>query len=100
MAHGGEGFLQKLRASGADQFYMFEQMTAEADQAWNDAAVTIPGAYYWTSGEAPADSCWDPFVPSRGLLRPPPEHLRTIDPMYMEEAIREFTRTGFHGALN
>ncbi len=100
MAPGGEGFLQKLRASGADQFYMFKQMAAEADQAWNDAAVTIPGAYYWTSGEAPAGSRWDPFVPSRSLLRPSPEPLRTIDQTYLEEAIREFIRTGFHGGLN
>lgn len=99
-APGGEGLLKKLRASGADQFYMFKQMEAEADQAWSDAAVTIPGAYYWTSGEAPADSRWDPMIPSRGLLRPQPEPLRTIDQTYLEEAIREFTRTGFHGGLN
>ena len=100
MAPGGDNFLDKLRAAGAHQFYMFEQIKEASDEAWRNAAVTIPGAYYWTSGEAPRETRWDPFDPSRGLLRPAPEPLLTFDSVYMEEAIREFTRTGFHGALN
>ncbi len=100
MAPGGEGFLAQLRASGAQDFYMFDQMAEQADQAWSDAAVTIPGAYYWTSGQAPEDTRWDPFKPSRGLLRRVLETLSTIDQTYIDEAVQEFTRTGFHGALN
>ena len=64
-----------------------------------DAAVTIPGCYYWTSGEAPAGERWNPFDAGR-LLRPTPEALRTIDPAYIEQAIAAFLRTGFHGPLN
>ena len=97
---GGPSFLDQLRAAGADQFYMFAQMRPEADKAWADAARTIPGCYYWTSGQAPADTCWHPLVPSRGLLRAAPEPLRVIDPAYLEEAVASFTRTGFHGGLN
>ena len=79
---------------------MFEQSKEEADEAWKNATVTIPGVYYWTSGEAPEGAGWDPFDPSRGLLRAAPEPLRTFDRVYMEDAIGEFMRTGFHGALN
>ena len=97
---GGPSFLDQLRTAGADQFYMFAQMRPEADLAWADAAKTIPSCYYWTSGQAPADTSWDPLDPSRGLLRPAPEPLRVIDAVYLEEAVASFTRTGFHGALN
>jgi len=55
---------------------------------------------YWTSGEAPEASRWNPFDPSRGLLRPaPPMAPRTIDSTYIAE-VAAFTRTGFHGSLN
>lgn len=81
-------------------FYWFDQIKPESDAAWADAAVTIAGMLYWTSGEAPEDTCWDPFDPSRGLLRPAPVAPRTIDPAYVADAIASFMRTGFHGALN
>lgn len=97
---GGPSFLDQLRAAGKDGFYMFAQMRAEADAAWADAATTIPGCYYWTSGQAPADRRWNPFDPARGLLRPAPEPLRAIDPNYIAEAVASFQRTGFHGGLN
>lgn len=97
---GGESFLTRLRASGAPPFYMFEQIKAESDDAWSAAAKTIPGMYYWTSGEAPEESRWDPFDPTRGLLRPAPHPPRTIDPEYISDAVEEFKRTGFHGGLN
>jgi len=97
---GGPSFLDKLRAAGKHQFYWFNQMRPESDEAWANAAVTIPGMVYWTSGEAPAGGGWDPFDPSRGMLRPAPVALRTIDPDYLADAVAAFTRTGFHGALN
>jgi pimeloyl-ACP methyl ester carboxylesterase len=97
---GGPSFLDKLRAAGAHQFYWFDQMRPESDEAWANAAVTIPGMMYWTSGEAPEASRWDPFDPSRTMLRPAPMAPRTIDSTYIADAIATFTRTGFHGPLN
>jgi len=97
---GGPGFLDKLRAAGKYQFYWFDMMRAESDEAWANAAVTIPGMLYWTSGEAPEADRWNPFDPSHGLLRPAPMAPRTIDSTYIADAVATFTRTGFHGALN
>jgi len=100
MQPGGPSFLERLREAGKDDFYMFAQMRPEADLAWKDAAVTIPGNYYWTSGEAPLDANWDPFDPARGLLRAAPSRPRSIDQDYLDEAVASFARTGFHGPLN
>ena len=97
---GGPSFLDKLRAAGKNQFYWFDMMRAESDQAWANAAVSVPGMMYWTSGEAPEASRWNPFDPSRGLLRPAPVVPRTIDSTYINDAVAAFTRTGFHGPLN
>ncbi len=97
---GGLNFLDRLRAAGKHDFYMFHAMKPEAEEAWSDAAVTIPGMMYWSSGEAPDASRWDPFDPSRGLSRPAPTPPRFVDPAYLADAITAFTRTGFHGALN
>ena len=97
---GGPSFLDKLRAAGKHQFYWFHQMRPETDAAWANAAVTVPGMIYWTSGEAPEGSGWDPFDPSRSMLRPAPATARMIVPDYIAEAVATFTRTGFHGALN
>jgi pimeloyl-ACP methyl ester carboxylesterase len=99
---GGPSFLDKLRAAGKDQFYWFEMMRAESDQAWANAAITVPGMIYWTSGEAPDESRWNPFDPSRSLLRPAPKASRMIESnaSYIAEAVAAFTRTGFHGPLN
>ncbi|MDH6169997.1 pimeloyl-ACP methyl ester carboxylesterase [Variovorax boronicumulans] len=93
-------FLDQLRTAGKHDFYMFDQMRPEADALWADAATTIPGVYYWTSGQAPDNERWDPFNPARGLLRPAPEPVRVIDHAYLQEAVASFTRTGFHGGLN
>lgn len=100
-APGGKSFLQQLREAGKDDFYMFRQMRPEAEAEWADAATTIPGMLYWTSGSAPADQCWDPFDPARGLTRPAPSTL----PGWMNQhdlraAVADFQRTGFHGPLN
>lgn len=97
---GGASFLDQLRAAGKTDFYMFDQMTAEADAKWSDAARTIPACLYWTSAEPPADQRWDPFDPERSMLRPTPVQPATIDPDYIEEAVRAFGKTGFHGPLN
>ena len=97
---GGPSFLDKVRAAGQNQFYWFDMMKAESDQAWANALVTIPGMMYWSSAEAPEASRWDPFDPSRGLLRPAPVTLRTIDSTYIADAVAAFSSTGFHGPLN
>jgi pimeloyl-ACP methyl ester carboxylesterase len=98
---GGPSFLDNLRAAGKQQFYWFDMMKPESDKAWANAAITVPGMLYWTSGEAPEASRWNPFDPSRGLLRPaPPTAPRTIDSTYIADAVEAFTRTGFHGPLN
>jgi pimeloyl-ACP methyl ester carboxylesterase len=97
---GGPSFLDKLRTAGKDQFYWFDMMRAESDQAWANAAVSVPGMMYWTSGEAPEASRWNPFDPSRGLLRSAPVASRTIDSTYINDAVAAFSRTGFHGPLN
>ena len=96
---GGQSFLDRLRQAGRSDFYMFAQMRPEADAAWADAAATIPGCYYWTSGEPAAGERWDPFDPD-GLLRPAPKRPETIDPAYLDEAVAAFARTGFHGPLS
>jgi pimeloyl-ACP methyl ester carboxylesterase len=76
-------------------------MRPEAEAEWADAATTIPGMYYWTSGSASADQRWDPFDPARGLTRPAPAVLPEwlVGPD-LSAAISEFQRTGFHGPLN
>ncbi|WP_088334063.1 alpha/beta fold hydrolase [Sphingomonas mucosissima] len=97
---GGPSFLDQLRAAGADGFYMFDQMTTEADAKWADAAHSIPASLYWLSGEAPKDARWDPFDPARHMLRPAPGAPTTIDPAYVDEMVEAFGRTGFHAPLN
>src|SRR4029077_9638484 len=66
---GGPSFLDKLRASGEHQFYWFDMMKPESDQARAHASGPAPGMLYWISGEARKKSRWNPFDPSRGLLR-------------------------------
>lgn len=98
---GGPSMLEQLRAAGKTDFYMFRQMRPEAETEWADAAVTIPGMYYWTSGQAPADGQWDPLDPARGLNRPSPVGLPDfVDAGDAAAAIAEFERYGFHGPLN
>jgi pimeloyl-ACP methyl ester carboxylesterase len=97
---GGPSFLDRLRAAGADGFYMFDQMTPDADAKWADAGHSIPASLYWLSGEAPTDERWHPFDPARHMLRPAPAAPTTIDPAYVEEMVRVFSRTGFHAPLN
>jgi pimeloyl-ACP methyl ester carboxylesterase len=99
---GGASVLDAMRAAGhGGDFYMFEQISPEADQTWSDAAVTIPGVLYWASGSAPSAEAWNPFIPARSLHRAPPSPLPSwIEPDYLAHNIAEFQRTGFHGALN
>ena len=99
---GDISIFERMRKSGhQDDFYMFEQIRPEADQTWADAAVSIPGALYWASGAAPADTRWSPLDPARGLHRPAPGPLPSwAEPDYVAHNITEFQRTGFHGGLN
>lgn len=93
-------FLDGLRAAGKDDFYMFAQIQAEADERWAAATEPVLGVTYWTSGLAPDGERWDAFDPAGGLLRAAPAHLVGIDPTYLREATESFARTGFHGPLN
>jgi len=87
------------REAGAPDFDRLAHLRPGAEEAWADAAVTIPGAHYWGSAQAPADMRWHLSDRSRGLLRPAPSPLRNIDLGYIEEAVECFTRTGFRAAL-
>ena len=93
--------LEQLRANGQDQFYMFRQMRPDAEAEWADAAVTIPGMYYWSSSQAPADQRWDPMDPARGLTRPSPVGLPDfVDAEDAAAAIADFHVSGFPAPLN
>lgn len=101
VAPGGPSFLQRLRAAGKDDFYMFQQMRPEAEREWADAATTIPGMLYWSSGAAPDETRWNPFDPSLRLTRPSPIGIPAFaDEEDVAAAIRDFERSGFHGPLN
>ncbi|MCK1385602.1 alpha/beta hydrolase [Bradyrhizobium sp. 21] len=94
--------LERLKAAGKeDDFYMFRQMRPEADREWADAATTLPGMLYWTSGLPEASEAWNPMDPSKSLNRPSPIG---IPPFANREdvatAIAGFERDGFHGPLN
>jgi pimeloyl-ACP methyl ester carboxylesterase len=92
----------RMRKAGLqDKFYMFEQIRADADEIWANAAVTIPGILYWASGTAPAGLQWSPMDPTRSLHRAAPGPLPSwAPPDYVAHNIAEFQRTGFHGGLN
>ena len=101
LSPGTKSFLGQLREAGKDTFYMFRQMRPQADDEWADAAITIPGMLYWTSGTAPDAQRWDPFDPSRGLTRASPIGVPDwADAGDVAAAIADFQRNGFHGPLN
>lgn len=80
---------------------MFRQMRPEAEHEWADAATTIPGMLYWTSGLPSPDDAWDPMNPSKGLTRPSPVGTPPFaDRSDLEAAIGDFERDGFHRPLN
>lgn len=99
---GDTSIFERMRQSGhQDDFYMFEQIRPEADAIWADASVTIPGALFWASGSAPADTRWSPLDPARSLHRPAPGPIPSwAAPDYVQHNVAEFQRTGFHGGLN
>ena len=92
----------RMRKAGLqDKFYMFEQIRADADEIWANAAVTIPGMLYWASGTAPAGQQWSPMDPARSLYRAAPGPVPSwAPPDYVAHNIAQFQRTGFHGGLN
>ncbi len=97
----GGDFLAEMRRQGLDDFYMFRQTAPGAEAEWADAATTIPGMLYWTSGLAPADRRWDPLDPRRGLTRPSPVGCPPFaDAEDVTAAVASFTRNGFRGPLN
>jgi pimeloyl-ACP methyl ester carboxylesterase len=102
VTRGDVSFFEYMRKSGhQDDFYMFEQCSPEADQLWENAAITIPGVLYWASGTAPAAMRWSPMHPDRNLYRPAPGPLPAwAEADYVSHNVAEFQRTGFHGGLN
>src|SRR5260370_32329226 len=61
---GDASVLDAMRAAGhGSDFYMFEQISPQADQIWSNAALTIPGALYWASGSALPAEAWNPLIP-------------------------------------
>jgi len=100
LPRGETSFLQDLRDAGHDSFYMFGQIPAEADDAWADAAVTLPSVLYWTSGAPAAEDRWDPFD-TRSMYRQAPVLVPPwADAEDVAYTVAEFQRTGFHGGLN
>ena len=97
----GPSLLENIAASGAKNFYMFDQIRPEADARWADAAVTYPACLYWSSGSpAPAER-WDPFGGIDGMVRPAPVACPSwADPGDVTYTVAEFQRTGFHAPLN
>ncbi|RKT20853.1 pimeloyl-ACP methyl ester carboxylesterase [Paraburkholderia sp. RAU2J] len=99
---GDVSVFDRMRKAGLqDKFYMFEQIRADADKIWANAAVTVPGVLYWASGTAPVGQQWSPMDPARSLHRAAPGPLPSWAPTdYVAHNIAEFQRTGFHGGLN
>lgn len=98
---GDASFLAQLRAAGKDDFYMFFQMTPQADAAWADAAKTIPGALYWLSGTPAPTERFDVFRPGLRFYQEAPVDVpQWADPDDVAYTVSEFQRTGFHGGLN
>ncbi|TCP30125.1 alpha/beta hydrolase [Sphingomonas sp. BK235] len=101
LPNGGPSFLEQIKSAGHDDFYMFHQMRPEADKQWADAATTVLGMLYWTSGLPAKGEGWNPLDPAEGLKRPSPVGL----PSFVEKAdwqatIADLGRNGFHGPLN
>jgi pimeloyl-ACP methyl ester carboxylesterase len=99
---GDVSVFDRMRKAGRQrEFYMFAQMSPDADRVWANARVTIPGILYWASGSAPAAGRWSPMDPARSLHRQAPGPLPSwADPDYVAHNVAEFGRTGFHGGLN
>ena len=98
---GEKSFLQVLAEAGRTDFYMFSRMRPEADQVWADARVTFPTNLYWSSAAPPPEDRWTLF--NRDLPKykqSPPALPDWVDPHDLADAIADFVRTGFHGALN
>lgn len=97
---GEVSFLEQIRAAGKNDFYMFFQITPEADEAWADAAKTIPRALYWLSASPEPAERFEVFSPAP-IYRPAPVAVPPwADAEDVAYTVSEFQRTGFHGGLN
>lgn len=98
----GPSFFNRMRAAGhEDNFYMFRHMRPEADAEWADAATTLPGMLYWSSGLPDAAEAWAPLDPQKGLTRPSPVGIPPFaNREDVQAAIAGFERDSFHGPLN
>jgi pimeloyl-ACP methyl ester carboxylesterase len=95
-------FFERLKAAGKENdFYMFRHMQPESDQDWADAAVTLPGMLYWSSGLPDVADAWDPLDPAKAFQRPSPVGIPPFaNRADVEAAIAGFARDSFHGPLN
>ncbi len=98
---GDKSVLEMFAEAGHHDFYMFDRMRPEADELWADAATVIPANLYWSSATAPKNERWTLFNRSLPKYRTLPAPLPAwVDQDDIGEEIADFTRTGFHGALN
>jgi pimeloyl-ACP methyl ester carboxylesterase len=99
---GGPSMLERLKSAGRENdFCMFRQMRPEADREWADAATTLPGMLYWTSGLPDASEAWHPMNPDKSLNRPSPIGIPPFaNREDVEAAIAGLERDDFHGPLN
>jgi pimeloyl-ACP methyl ester carboxylesterase len=98
---GDKSFLHALSEAGREDFYMFSRMRPEADAIWANAAVSFPANLYWSSAAAPPEERWTLFNRDLPKYRTLPEPLPDwADRLDIADAVADFQRTGFHGALN
>jgi pimeloyl-ACP methyl ester carboxylesterase len=98
---GDKSVLEQFADAGHTDFYMFERGQPEADARWANAAVMLPANLYWSSAAAPREERWTMFNRSlpkyQSLPGPLPDWADLDD---LRDEIADFTRTGFHTALN
>jgi pimeloyl-ACP methyl ester carboxylesterase len=98
---GDMSFLDAFEEADRRDFYMFSRMRPEADARWADATKSIPANLYWSSSAPAVESRWSLFDRDLPKYQVLPEPLPDwVDLQDMKDAIIDFQRTGFHGALN
>jgi len=98
---GDKSILEHFVATGHPDLYVFDRIPPEADAQWADAATSIPANLYWSSAAAPKEERWTLFNRNLSKYRTQPAPLPAwADQSDIRAEVAEFTRTGFHGALN